>query len=66
MIFSTTKEDTAAQAQLSDLGPNSPGFPLTQSRETGVLVPNPYPNDASIAKEDAAVAKPWAHFVAGA
>lgn len=66
MIFSTTKEDTAAQAQLSDFRPNSPGFPLTQSRETGALVPNPYPNDASIVEEDAAVAKPWAHFVAGA
>lgn len=66
MTFPTTKENIVAQAQISDLRPNSPGLSLTQSRETGVIVPEPYPNDASIAKEDAPVAKPWAHFVAGA
>ena len=38
---------------------------LTQSRETGDLIPNPDRKDALLARGGAPEAKPWAHFVAG-
>ncbi len=44
---------------------NANAATLTQSRETGDLIPNPHFEDASIAKRAAPEAKPWAHFVAG-
>ena len=66
MTFSTPKETIAVQAQLGDLKPSTSGLSLTQSRETGVLIEDPQPNGTSIAKKDVPVAKPWAHFVAGA
>ena len=66
MTFPTSKGNTAAQAQISDLRPSTPGLSLTQSRETGVLIQNTHSDGASIAEKEAPVAKPWAHFVAGA
>lgn len=54
-----------------DFGPTSQGVSgtteasLTQSREIGDVIPNPHLHEASIAKQEAPEAKPWAHFVAG-
>ena len=66
MTFSASKENTAPQAQISDLKPRTLALSLTQSREIGVLIQDTQPNGASIASNEAPVAKPWAHFVAGA
>ncbi len=64
MTFSTAS-DSPAQAQIRDSAKGLRESPLTQSRETGDVVPSNGPNDTSIAKQEASVAKPWAHFVAG-
>ncbi|KAI9819221.1 MAG: hypothetical protein M1827_007377 [Pycnora praestabilis] len=39
--------------------------PLTESRETGDVVPDSNSSGASIARREAPIAKSWAHFVAG-
>ena len=66
MSFPTRKGNTALQAQLNDFGPSALGVSLTPSKDTGDLVQRPPPNGSSIKEADAPVAKPWAHFVAGA
>lgn len=45
--------------------PDVQGAALTQSRETGDVIPNSSLENASVAKRAAPGAKPWAHFVAG-
>lgn len=64
MTFSTTS-NSPAPAQIRDTTKALRQGSLIGSRETGDVLPNNGLNGASIAKEKAPVAKPWAHFVAG-
>jgi len=57
--------DSSAQAQIRDPAKRLYQSPLTQSRETGDVLPDTGSDGTPITKPDAPVAKPWAHFVAG-
>lgn len=56
---------TVVGSRVSAKAQTSAITPLTQSRETGEVVPGSRIDDGPIAKQNRPEAKPWAHFVAG-
>lgn len=56
---------TVVGSRVSAQGQIPATTPLTQSRETGEVVPGSRIDDGPVAKQKRPEAKPWAHFVAG-
>lgn len=64
MTFPTASENRAV-AQIRDSSRSIQGASLTQSRETGDVVPSYGISGQAVTKQEVPEAKPWAHFVAG-
>ena len=56
---------TFVPAQIQGPTPGSIEASLTQSRETGDVIPDAQHKGAKIVQREGYVAKPWAHLVAG-
>lgn len=64
MTFPSTSGNLG-QAQRPEFVPSIKDARLTQSRETRDVLPKPHLEHGAITRQEAAEAKPWAHFVAG-
>ena len=64
MTFPTASENRA-QAHIRNTSRSIHRASLTQSRETGDVLPSSGFNEELVTRKEAPEVKPWAHFVAG-